>query len=408
MNSVNKNRTKCFWARQDLYLVVLLGIMLLLPFAKAEIAVENESVQNFKMISTVEYEGKGQFRNHVEALFTAKRQLLPDDKVQYSLSTNDFDLIGGDLNAAQQTSSQELSFIVDRKNGYLSDVSEELTFFAEISNRCIESLDKTTKDNVGKTWKQSFVLPFFGGSLPDELKFTLTAISLESKVFDKMIAVRALSEPFIIKVPKEKGSLGDVKSSIGAVYLFDSEIENIHMSMSVFEATTRINGFKENLRHEVATYMTDSEGNSVDFSGLDKEFGKFVRKVGLTNKAVKVVKEVPLPRWAQSEGLSFAQIANICTATACEGAPNPVSMIYMPVSHTVAMQSAGKLAAISVAGTASGALAAGIPAVGAMKIAVAPAFMGVGLGTAGAIAGGTVGTVAIANDSSSSDRSPSN
>ena len=45
-----------------------------------------------------------------------------------------------------------------------------------------------------------------------------------------------------------------------------------------------------------------------------------------------------------------------------------------------------------------------------MKIAVAPAFMGIGLGTAGVAAGATAGTVAIAGGGSaggSDARSPS-
>jgi hypothetical protein len=46
-----------------------------------------------------------------------------------------------------------------------------------------------------------------------------------------------------------------------------------------------------------------------------------------------------------------------------------------------------------------------------MKVAIAPAFLGVGMGTAGAVAGGAVGTVAVAGGFDSDghdDRSPSN
>ncbi len=175
----------------------------------------------------------------------------------------------------------------------------------------------------------------------------------------------------------------------------------------MFDATTKNGGGpREKLHHEIATFRTNAAAEPVDLSGLGKKFEKLVRKLALRKKGIKVVKEVTLPHWARFEGLSAAQVTNICAATACEGALNHVATICIPAARTVALQSAGRLASIGTIGTVSSALGASIPAVGAMKIAVAPAFMGVGLGTAGIVAGGTVGTVAIAGTSSSSSRSP--
>jgi hypothetical protein len=348
------------------------------------------------MLSTVEYAGKGQFRNQVETLFTVRKQFLSDDQVRYFISTNDFDLIGDDLNSGQRSSSSELSFVVDNKTRHLSGTSKDLALLEIINNECVSSLKEVTKENIGKTWKQSFALPFLDHFLAVELEFTLTAIQLKTKAFGEMIAVRALSEPFIVKVTEGKGT-GDAKSRINAIYLFDPEIEDIYLSISVFEATTRVSGSNEKLRCEMATYKTDAAGVSVDLSDIDKKFEKFVRKVGLSAKSIKVTKESSLPAWAQHKGLAAAQVSNLCAAMACEGASNPVVIVCMPAAHTLALQSAGKLITAGKIETISRLLVKNIPGVGGMKIAVAPAFMGMSLGTVGAITGGTVGgTVAIA------------
>lgn len=190
--------------------MTVLSVALLLPFAKAGSAMEDENAQHFKMLSTIEYTGEGQFRNQVEALFTVLRQPLSDDKVRYFLFTDDFDLLTDDPNSGQLSFSKGLSFVIDRKTGHLSGYGEDLALLGKVNNQCVRSLSKTTKKNVGKTWKQSFDLSSFGKSLPRRLTFTLTAIQLDTKVlgeaFNDMIAVRALSEPFIVKAAKEEGT----------------------------------------------------------------------------------------------------------------------------------------------------------------------------------------------------------
>ena len=404
MNFTSMSKTRHFWTGHDFCLMMTLSVALLLPFAKVGLATTTESVQHFKMLSTieytsmvevrnlqhfkmlstVEYRGKGQFRNQVETLFSVRKQPLGDDKVRYNISTNDFSLA-------------ELSFVVDRKTKRLSEGGKDLVLLESVNNRCVRYLRKVTKENVGKTWKQSFNLSFLAKSLPSELKFTLKAIRVKTKVFGEMIAVRALSEPFVVEAAKNEGGVGSVKCRIGAVYVFDPEIEDIYLSISAFEATTKMNGRKEKLRHEVATYMTDAEGKSVELSGLGKKFGKLVRKLGLTKKSFKIVKESPLPRWAQSEVLDAAQVANICAAIACEGAANPVVTVCAPVTRTVAMQSLGTLGPVgglaAAGGSIAGSLGATVPGIGGA--AIVPGA-GMGLVTAGAIAGGTVGTVAVA------------
>jgi hypothetical protein len=366
---------------------IVLSLLLAWVFGEAGLAEENESVQYFKMLSTVEYSGKSQFKNQIESLFTTRKQSVSDDKVRYLISSNDFELGG---------SGEKFSFIVDEKTRQISGLGRDLTLVERVNNECVKSLEKVGAENIGKTWKQSFDLSFLGEAFPPKLEFTLTAIKLKTAVLGELMAVRALSEPFVVKAVKSNGQMGDIKSKIGAVYLFDSEAEQVYMSVSTFEAGTSINGFNERLRHEVATYMTDKLGVPVDFNCLDKKFEKLVKKVGLVKKNVKVKKEAPLPQWAKFEGLFMSQIGGVCAATVCEGASNRVAMICMPVARTLALQSFGALASVSGASAISASLTSSVPAVGCMNLAGGATIMGVGVGTAGAVIGGTVGTVAVA------------
>ena len=240
----------------------------------------------------------------------------------------------------------------------------------------------------------------------------MTSMEENTEKYGRMIAVRALSEPFVVKVFKAKEGLKDVKSRIRAAYLFDSDVEDVYLSISVFEATGNIDSSNEKLRHETATYKTNARGVAVDLRGLSKDFEKFIRKVGLTNESLNVVNKVSLPRWAQSEGLRAAQIGNICAATSCEGALNPVVTVCLPTARTVALQSFGSIASAGQIGSIGVVLAKSVPALAGMKIAMAPAWAGLGLGTAAhvtGLAGATAGGIAIAENNSNggtSARSP--
>ncbi len=403
MHCTCKKRTSCFLHREAFVLTMALSIVLSLSFVKASEVTEDEDTQHFKMISSIEYEGKGQFKNRVESQLTLRKQSLLNDKIRYLISTDDFDLVGGE----QQSSSNELSFVINTKSRDFSAESEGLELFEKINNQYVRYMKKVSKANIGQTWKQSFDTSFLGSYLPSELRFTVTAIGLETKLFGEMIAVRALSEPFAFNTTKKDGTKGSVQAKVNAVYVFDTEVEDIYLSISVFEATTSVNGFKENLRREVATYMTNAAGVSLDLSGLGKNFEKLVRKVGLKSKNIKVSQKTSLPDWAKFDGLRTALVANICSAMACEGAFNPVVSVCIPATRIATLQGFGRIASMAKLGTVSATLANSIPAVSAMKIAIAPAFMGVGLGTAGAIAGATAGTVAIAGGGGGSSSSAS-
>ena len=318
MVMTNNSNTLKTCIRNYLSLVSAIGLLLLAgSFASVSFAVTSDGdIEHFKMLSTVEYTGKGQFKNQVETMFTVRQESSMNDKFRkYFVTTKDFDLVSG-----TETPFRGLSFMVDRSTMQMSTADKELALLEKVNNQCVISLEKLTKDNVGKTWKQSFSFSLFDESLPDQLKFTLSAIQVETKAFGEMIAVRALSEPFAVKAFRKERGKGSIKSTIKVVYLFDSEIEDIYLSMSVLEATTKISGTKETLRHEVATYKTNAAGTPVDLSGLGKKFESFVRKVGLSSSSLKVVDESPLPLWAQFMALGTAQVANISAAVACEGA----------------------------------------------------------------------------------------
>ena len=388
------------------FCMMALSMMLLLSSDVIGLASGEQNVEHFKMISVVEYTGKGQFRNQVETLFKVRKEALSNNEYQYFITGNDLN-----PNLTNKPPSMTSSFILDRNTHHMSGIGEDMTFWSKVNNASVNSLKiKVTKDSVGKTWKQSFDLSSLSNSLPRILGFTLTAIELKTETYGEMIAVRALSEPFFIKTGNDS-----IRSKINAMYLFDQKVEEVYLSISVFEGSIDVNGYKETLRHEVATYKTDSTGNSVDLSGLGQEFEKFVREIGLSGKSIKVVEEIPLPQWAQSEGLTAAQVANICAAMACEGAPNPVITVCIPAAQTIGAQSLGRIPSIgsfATAGTVAGSLGKSVIGIGTMKIAAAPAVLGMGLGTASTVAAGAAaGGVAIAENNSEghgrANRSPS-
>jgi hypothetical protein len=386
---MDKQKTIMYqWTIGASAVVVMCAVLLL--FAQTAAAEPDTGKYHYKMVSSLEYSGKGQFKHRTESLFTVDRQLLSDNKVQYSIWTDDAGPSGAGSDSGDFGS---ISFVLDRANRELLTSNGNLNFFQAIHNRCAQSLEKVAANNLGKTWKQSFDLSFLDGSLPSALKFTVTAAKLETKVLGNMIAVRALSEPFTFETAGIDGKMDKVNCKVNSVYVFDTSMEQIYMSISVFEATTNVNGFKERVRHELATYMTDSAAVPVNFAGLGKEFEKLVRKVGLTNKDMKVAKPTELPRWVRRDALRVIGLADTCAALSCEGAPNPVVTVCLPAGRMVAMQGLGQIGS-SQLGTVAMSLAKNIGPIGSMKIAVTPGIMGLSTLQAGAIAGGTAGGVA--------------
>ena len=83
----------------------------------------------------------------------------------------------------------------------------------------------------------------------------------------------------------------------------------------------------------------------------------------------------------------------------------------MPAARTIALQSTNRIVSTNQISTISAILAQNVPALGGMKIAVAPAWAGYSLITGShvtAIAGATAGGIAISeyNNDDSKSRSP--
>jgi hypothetical protein len=297
------------------------------------VAASEEGVQHFKMISTVEYAGEGQFRNQTESSYSVTKEVFANNRVRYSFATRDPNTEAG------KRAASEYSFVIDRTTGLMSAAGRDMAFWAQVHNATVKSLDKVTKDYVGKTWKQSVDLSSVSSSPISEVGFTLTAIDVRTSAFGNMIAVRALSEPFFLTISK-----GPLRCKMNTVYLFDQDIDDVYLGISVFVATTDARGVQETFRHEVATYRTDAAGRPFDLSDVGKDFEALVAKVGLRRDSLQITKETDLPKWAKDKGISAAQVANICSGAVCEGALNPIGMITIPTARSLLDQAARRAA----------------------------------------------------------------
>src|SRR4030042_1739856 len=157
-------REGCVAAR-ILYLLFVLSLFIA-PFEKPTAASASGSLQYYKMISTVEFSGKGQYRNAVETLLAVKKEILSDNQVRYSLSARDYDISGSGASVPGV-----ISFVVDPQTKKITDGDKDL---------------------------------------------------------GEMIAVRALSEPFAVKTMKADGKTGSISSRINSIYLFDSQISEVY------------------------------------------------------------------------------------------------------------------------------------------------------------------------------------
>jgi hypothetical protein len=351
--------------------------------------------EHFKMISSIEYKGKEQYRNYAETLATVQKQISGDNIAQFNISMKDI------TEGKARSIGADISFTIDRNTKKISNVPPDMQLMEKVNNRCVENLSQLVKENVGNTWKQAFDLSGLSTAIPNEIRFTVHASAFESANYGQLIGVRALSEPFeITAIPNtdntgNKAEAGTAKFIVNTFYLFDPSIEDTFVSVTVCEGTTKINGYKETLRYEAATYKTDAAGNSADLSGLDKSFEKFVKKVGMTKKGLKA-KEESLPAdWVKNEGLRTNQAASVCAALACEGAPNPVAMTFMTMGQSMGMQSLGGLGALGGTGSVSAMLSSGATGLSGMSLG-STTIMGMSPAAAGGAIGGGAGGAAAA------------
>jgi len=309
--------------------IIILSVIVLVMSMNC-LAGNDEGMEYYKMISTVEYSGEGQFRDQTETSYSVEREVFANDRVRYSFIMSD-----PNTGTARKASS-DFSFVIDKKTGLMSAAGRDLAFWAQINNASVKSLGKVTKDYIGKTWKQTVDLSSVSDSPINDISFTLTAIDVRTRAFGNMVAVRALSEPFFVTIDK-----GPLRCKVNSVYLFDQEIDNVYLSISVFVSDTEARGMKESLRHEVATYRTDSSGRPLDLSDVGKDFEALVAKVGLRRDSLQITNEKDLPKWTNNKGVKVAQVANICAGAVCEGAINPVATVTIPTARVMLEQMYG-------------------------------------------------------------------
>lgn len=358
MNIVSKYKNNNY--SKSVFLLSLIGYTTLL-FNMSSPVMGQEHTLHYKMISTIEYSGKGQFRNQAETMYIAEKYILSDGTVKYIISPKKSDEKG-----SSEQPLTEFSFIFNKETKQISAVDDGTDFWAKVHNESVKSLKKVTIDYVGRTWRQAIDLSSLTDILSDKINLTLTAINVKSDKYGDMIAVRSLSEPFFIKISK-----GFLRARINTVFLFDSDIEDVYLSISVFEATTSANGYKETLRHEGATYKTNQNGVPVDLSNIGNDFEGLVAKVGLSRNSLEIVNEVSLPRWVSEQGFRAAQIANICSAAVCEGALNPVAAVSMPTAMVLNLQHSSAVAGTSIFGQLFGGFGWNLPTAGVIGTAIA-------------------------------------
>jgi hypothetical protein len=61
---------KWSWSKEDFVVVVVLSTILWMPFSRADLSDQSASVEHYKMLSTVEYTGQGQFKHQTETVLT--------------------------------------------------------------------------------------------------------------------------------------------------------------------------------------------------------------------------------------------------------------------------------------------------------------------------------------------------
>jgi hypothetical protein len=336
----------------DFWLRFLLAVIISLPVGQIAYAQQQQLARQrtdyFKLVSTVEYTAKQgnesrQYRHQAEPWFMVTTVPQTNEQRHYHLITNDLKLQDANLQQKYQYAG-EINYDLTEKR-FMTGVDSDLMHLQKMNNECIKSIDGKAPKEVGKTWTCRFNLGTFNHySLPDELKFTVTSIKVPTDELGDFIAVRAISDPFLVKAAAQTEGYGFVKCKIASVYLFDPNVyrtneEDIYASAMVFLAATKMDGMTQQYRYEFGTYKTDANAASADMNGLGLELEGFVREIRLIPQPIEVDKPCGLPMWAKSEIVNAAQLASTCAAVACEqDIVNPVASIYLAAARTYQLQ----------------------------------------------------------------------
>lgn len=337
----------------DFWLRLLLGLIVAFPMSQLSYAQKyqvsaDQSVDHFKLVSTVEYiaeRGKEsrQYRHQSEPWFTVERSDGNSVQGRYRVFTNDLRFMNNNTPEGLVNPGQIDYSLTDKR--YMSGVDDDLIHLQKINNEAIRSLNGKAVNDIGKTWTHRFNLKIFNHySLPDELKFSITSLKVPTKHLGNLIAVRAISDEFLVKAAAQSDGYGYVRCKTASVYLFDPNVpygssEEVYVSATVFVAATKMDDMDQQYRYEFGTYKTDANGTPVDLEGLDFNFEDFVRKIKLSPYPIEVKQPSGLPFWAQSEVVNAAQIASACSAVVCEQSMvNPVSSRYLAAARVYGLQ----------------------------------------------------------------------
>jgi hypothetical protein len=355
-----KATTDLFFLQIDFWLRFLLAVVVTLPtgpIAYAQQVRQQQQSQSqaigqaadyFYLVSTVEYTAKQgnekkQYRHQVEPWFVVTSHQTSADQRHYRLLTDRLKL-KNDYVYEQYKDVNEINYDLTQKR-YMTSVDDDLQHLKQMNNECIDTLKDTAIGKVGETWTCRFDLRIFEHySLPDELKFTVSSVKVPTKELGDLVAVRAISDPFMVKVIGQNEDYGYVKCQVASVYLFDPYVmdrdsEDLYVSATKFMAATKMDGMTQHYCYEFGTYKTDINSTPIDLNGLDYVFEGFTQKIELTPEPLEVNKPTGMPFWARSEIVNAAQIASTCSAITCEqNIVNPVASIYLAAARTYQFQ----------------------------------------------------------------------
>jgi hypothetical protein len=304
----------------------------------------------FKLVSTIEYTAQRgneskQYRHQAEPWFAVTTMPQANGQRHYHLITGDLRFQNQYLEQKYEDAG-EINYDLTEKR-LMTGVDSDLLHLQKMNNECIKTINGKAPKEVGKTWTCRFNLGIFNHySLPNELKFTVTSIKVPTNKLGDLIAVRAISDPFLVKAAAQIEGYGFVECRIACVYLFDpytyeTSEEDIYVSAMVFLAATKMDGMTQQYRYEFGTYKTGADAVAVDMNGLGSELEDFIKEIQLIPQPIKVDSPCCLPFWAQSEIVNAAQLASTCAAVACEqGIVNPVASIYLAAARVYQLRDA--------------------------------------------------------------------
>ena len=333
--------------QHDFRLFLLLAVIISLLAGQIVYAqqgkLSEQRTDYFKLISTVEYTAQRgsesrQYRHQAEPWFIVTTIPQADGQRHYHLITSDL-RFQNEQSQQKYENADEINYELKEKR-FMTGVDADLSALQKMNNECIRTIRGEAPKEVGKTWTCRFNLGILNhNSLPNELKFTVTSIKVPTDKLGELVAVRAISDPFLVKAAAQAGGYGFVKCRIACVYLFGPREEDVYVSAMVFLADTKMDDMTQQYRYEFGTYKTDANAGAIDMNGLGLDLEGFVKKIQLTPQPVEVKNPCCPPFWVQSEIANAAQLASACAAVACEqNMVNPVSNIYLAAARVYHLQ----------------------------------------------------------------------